>query len=92
MVPAASDLQQAPEQTARSQVRRFVFVREQLADGVRSVPRVTSGSQKTGCANRGLHVWTTEGKSVMFLVALGKRARRRLVTLDTSRLRQQPNL
>ena len=33
-----------------------------------------------------------EGKSVMFLVALGKRARRRLVTLDTSRLRQQPNL
>ena len=26
------------------------------------------------------------------LVALGKRARRRLVTLDTSRLRQQPNL
>ena len=32
------------------------------------------------------------GKSVMFLVALGKRARRRLVTLDTSRLRQQPNL
>ena len=33
-----------------------------------------------------------EGKSVMFLVALGKRARRRLATLDTSRLRQQPNL
>ncbi|MFQ6030391.1 MAG: nitroreductase family protein, partial [Dehalococcoidia bacterium] len=33
-----------------------------------------------------------EGKSVMFLVALGKRARRRLVTVDTSRLRQQPNL
>ncbi|MCH8745206.1 MAG: SagB/ThcOx family dehydrogenase [Chloroflexi bacterium] len=32
-----------------------------------------------------------EGKSVMFLVALGKRARRRLVTVDTSRLRQQPN-
>ena len=27
-------------------------------DGARSVPRVTSGSQKTGCANRGLHVWT----------------------------------
>ena len=22
-------------------------------------PGVTSGSQKTGCANRGLHVWTT---------------------------------
>ena len=22
-------------------------------------PRVTSGSQKTGCANRGLHVWAT---------------------------------
>ncbi len=33
-----------------------------------------------------------EGKSVMFLVALGKRARRSLVTVDTSRLRQQPNL
>ena len=32
-----------------------------------------------------------EGKSVMFLVALGKRARRRLVTVDTSRLRQQTN-
>ena len=30
-----------------------------------------------------------EGKSVMFLVALGKRARRRLVTVDTSRLRSQ---
>ena len=29
---------------------------------------------------------------MMFLVALGKRARRRPVTLDTSRLRQQPNL
>ena len=28
-----------------------------------------------------------QGKSVMFLVALGKRARRRLVTVDTSRLR-----
>ena len=26
---------------------------------VRSVPRITSGSQKTGCANRNLHVWTT---------------------------------
>ena len=33
-----------------------------------------------------------EGKSVMFLVALGKRARRRLVTVDISRLRQQPSL
>jgi hypothetical protein len=33
-----------------------------------------------------------EGKSVMFLVALGKRARRSLVTVDTSRLRQRPNL
>jgi len=33
-----------------------------------------------------------EGKSVMFLVAVGKRARRRLVTVDTSRLRQQTNL
>ena len=32
-----------------------------------------------------------EGKSVMFLVALGQRARRRPVTLDTIRLRQQPN-
>ena len=30
----------------------FAFGRQQLADGVRSVPRVTSGSQKTGCANR----------------------------------------
>lgn len=30
-----------------------------------------------------------EGKSVMFLVALGKRARRRQVTVDTSRLRPQ---
>ena len=27
------------------------------AGGARSVPRVTSGSQKTGCANRGRHVW-----------------------------------
>ncbi len=41
-------------------------------------PLVTFDSQDTGCASRGLHVWTTEGKSVMFLVALGKRARRRL--------------
>ena len=39
MVPAASDL-------------HFAFGRQQLADGARSVPRVTSGSQKTGCANR----------------------------------------
>ena len=30
------------------------FGRQRLADGVRSVPRVTSGSQKTGCPNRGL--------------------------------------
>ena len=29
------------------------------ADGARPVPRVTSGGQKTGCPNRGLHVWTT---------------------------------
>ena len=30
----------------------FAFGHQQLADGARSVPRVTSGSQKTGCANR----------------------------------------
>ena len=29
------------------------------AGGARSVPRVTSGGQKTGCPNRGLHVGTT---------------------------------
>ena len=29
------------------------------ADGVRPGPRVTSGGQKAGCPNRGLHVWTT---------------------------------
>ena len=33
MVPATSDLQQAPEQTARSRVLHFAFVRQQLADG-----------------------------------------------------------
>ena len=33
MVPAASDLQQAPEQTARSQVLHFPFGRQQLAGG-----------------------------------------------------------
>ena len=60
MVPAASDLQQAPEQTARSQVRRFVFIREQLADGARSLPRVTSAHQKTGCANRNCTAWTAD--------------------------------
>ena len=30
--------------------------RQQLGDGARSVPRVTSGGQKTGCANRNVGV------------------------------------
>ena len=46
MVPAASDL-------------HFAFGRQQLADGARSVPRVTSGSQKTGCANRDIVICTS---------------------------------
>ena len=36
-----------------------VVGRQQLADGVRPVPRVTSGGQKTGFANRNLDGWTT---------------------------------
>ena len=41
------------------------------AGGARPAPRVTSGGQKTGFANRGLHVWTT-GEST-WSAALGGR-------------------
>ena len=39
------------------------FGRQQLADGVRSHPRVTSGGQKTGFANRDFVVWTSGGNA-----------------------------
>ena len=46
--------------TERSRSSCFCHAgRQQLADGARPVPRVTSGNHKTGCPNRGLHVWTT---------------------------------
>ena len=46
--------------TERSRSSCFCHAgRQQLADGARSAPRVTSGGQKTGCPNRSLHGWTT---------------------------------
>ena len=36
----------------------MAFGRQRLADGVRSVSRLTSGGQNTGCANRDIVVCT----------------------------------
>ena len=66
--------------------------RQRLADGVRSVPGIRPEVRRPVVRTAVSTSGPREGKSVMFLVALGKRARRRLVTLETSRLRQPPNL
>ena len=37
--------------------------RQRLGDGARSVPRITSAQRKTGCANRDIVVWTSDGSA-----------------------------
>ena len=49
--------------TARPRWRRAPVL-QRCARGARSVPPVTSGGQKTGCASRGFHVWSTDELTV----------------------------